>query len=560
MLSFLHSTSSDCFFERVVLLDLWVYRKQEAAVALLKQVSVEAWFMASFLIVVTILYRPQLPIDETRYVSVAWEMWQHHQWLLPTLNGAPYADKPPLLMWFINVAWGLFGVHDWVARMVIPFIGLVNFYLIRQIALVFWPQTSAYRFASLILMSMLGWALYLPMTMFDILLSACVLAHLLCWLNWLRTPQVRWVIAAGLLGGLGILTKGPVMLLDSLVVLLCYPLWRMPNMPSAKRFYKAIFAAVLIAILIGLAWALPAAWIGGKGYAEAIFVKQSLDRIHHSFAHARAWYWYFLMAPLIFFPWSVQWTQQLLTTRRLLPTFKWRTLNWPSRLLFCWIFGHVVIFSAISGKQIHYLLPIFPAIALLVSYWFISNQSIARPWLVSLSLLMFGLGLLVLPQLKLIPVSGSDHFNIAWSLLPIGLSISLLMTQTNYYRLIVLCSSSVVMLTSLMLVGQPFFKHNYNLKPIANFVSETQFHQQPVAFWGKYPDLFQFYGRLKSPLILLSHMSRQQQKNWAKQYPDAPVIEVAHHCSRLTEHCWPYRSEHLAVLNAKTWVALKRAD
>ncbi|CAG9000244.1 MAG: Undecaprenyl phosphate-alpha-4-amino-4-deoxy-L-arabinose arabinosyl transferase [Candidatus Celerinatantimonas neptuna] len=541
-------------------MDLWVYRKQQATVALLKHISVEAWVMAGMLIAVTVLYRLQLPVDETRYVSVAWEMWQHHQWLLPTLNGAPYADKPPLLMWLINVAWGLFGVHDWVARMVIPLIGLINFYLVRQIALFFWPQSKSYRVAPLILISMLGWALYLPMTMFDILLSACVLAHLLSWLYWLKTPRLSWVIAAGLFGGLGILTKGPVMLLDSLVVFLCYPLWRMPDMPSVKRFYKAIFAAVLIAILIGLAWAVPAAWIGGKGYAEAIFVKQSFDRIHHSFAHARAWYWYLLMAPLIFFPWSMQWIQQLWRARRVAFNFKWRTLNWSGRLLFCWIVGHVVIFSLISGKQIHYLLPIFPAIALFISELFASKNSMARPWLVSLSLLMFGVSLMVLPQLKLIPVPGSAHFNIIWALLPIGLAISLLITQANHSRLIALCSSSAVMMISLMLVGQPVFKHNYNLRPIAGYVRAVQSRHQLVAFWGKYPDLFQFYGRLDSPLILLSHMPLQQRKNWAAKHPDASVIEVVHHCQPLAEHCWPYRTGYLNALKASDWIKLKRVD
>ena len=35
--------------------------------------------------------RPLLPIDETRYASVAWEMFTHGSWLVPHLNGAPYS-------------------------------------------------------------------------------------------------------------------------------------------------------------------------------------------------------------------------------------------------------------------------------------------------------------------------------------------------------------------------------------------------------------------------------------------------------------------------------------
>ena len=89
-----------------------------------------AFLLCLLLIFLTILCRPQLPIDETRYISVAWEMHQHHQWLLPTLNGEPYSHKPPLLMWLINLSWFIFGVHDWSARVVIPFISLLNLWLI----------------------------------------------------------------------------------------------------------------------------------------------------------------------------------------------------------------------------------------------------------------------------------------------------------------------------------------------------------------------------------------------------------------------------------------------
>jgi hypothetical protein len=48
------------------------------------------------------LFLPVLPIDETRYLAVAWEMRLHGDFLVPHLNGAPYSDKPPLLFWLIN--------------------------------------------------------------------------------------------------------------------------------------------------------------------------------------------------------------------------------------------------------------------------------------------------------------------------------------------------------------------------------------------------------------------------------------------------------------------------
>ena len=52
------------------------------------------WF--ALLLPLAILF-PPIPIDETRYLTAAWEMFNSGQWLVPTINGAWYSDKSPLL-------------------------------------------------------------------------------------------------------------------------------------------------------------------------------------------------------------------------------------------------------------------------------------------------------------------------------------------------------------------------------------------------------------------------------------------------------------------------------
>ena len=47
---------------------------------------------------VALYARPLTPIDETRYISVAWEMWLRGDPLVPFKNGAPYSHKPPLIV------------------------------------------------------------------------------------------------------------------------------------------------------------------------------------------------------------------------------------------------------------------------------------------------------------------------------------------------------------------------------------------------------------------------------------------------------------------------------
>ena len=53
--------------------------------------------VAFILLVPVVLLLPPLPIDETRYLTVAWEMRRTGEFLVPHLNGLPYAHKPPLI-------------------------------------------------------------------------------------------------------------------------------------------------------------------------------------------------------------------------------------------------------------------------------------------------------------------------------------------------------------------------------------------------------------------------------------------------------------------------------
>jgi len=73
-----------------------------------------SWLVAwGALVAIVLAVRPLLAPDETRYLSVAWEMWNHGDWLVPHLNGAPYSDKPPALFWGILLGWRVFGVGTW---------------------------------------------------------------------------------------------------------------------------------------------------------------------------------------------------------------------------------------------------------------------------------------------------------------------------------------------------------------------------------------------------------------------------------------------------------------
>jgi len=91
------------------------------------------------LAVASIWLRPLWPVDETRYASVAWEMWLRGDFLVPYINGEPYSHKPPLLFWLIQFGWALFGVNDWWPRLVAPLCVLASVPLLLRLGRLLWP-------------------------------------------------------------------------------------------------------------------------------------------------------------------------------------------------------------------------------------------------------------------------------------------------------------------------------------------------------------------------------------------------------------------------------------
>ncbi|MBU3735713.1 MAG: phospholipid carrier-dependent glycosyltransferase [Methylobacterium sp.] len=124
------------------------------------------------LVVVSLASRSYLPIDETRYVTVAWNMWIRGDFLVPWLNGQAYSDKPPLLFWLMNLGWAVLGVNDWWPRLVPSFFALGSVWLTWSLARKLWPDDLRLAWiASLILMSSALWATFTTATMFDMLVT-----------------------------------------------------------------------------------------------------------------------------------------------------------------------------------------------------------------------------------------------------------------------------------------------------------------------------------------------------------------------------------------------------
>ena len=301
--------------------------------------------------------RPAWPIDETRYLAVAWEMWAGGDLLVPHLNGTPYSDKPPLLFWLVVAGWRLFGVSEWWARLVPSLFALGSLLLTARLARRLWPERENVAHAApLFLLATFFWSFFSTVFLFDMLLVFLALVAVAGAVAAARGDGRGW-IGVSLAIALGILAKGPAILIPVLPVVLAAPLWS--GEVRAARWYPRAIAAILAGLALALAWALPAALSGGRAYGEAILWSQTAGRLSRAFAHPRPIWWYAPFLPLLAFPW-VLW-----------PSL-WRRADVRApardkglRLCAIWAGAGLVAFSLVSGKQVYYLLPLIPPLALL---------------------------------------------------------------------------------------------------------------------------------------------------------------------------------------------------
>jgi 4-amino-4-deoxy-L-arabinose transferase-like glycosyltransferase len=482
------------------------------------------WPVLLLLWLVTLLVgigiRPLVPVDELRYIAVAWEMWQRGEFLVPIFNGEPYSHKPPLFFWLIHAGWWLFGVNEWTARLLAPLLTLLSLVATAGLARRLWPDdavtprlTPLVLFACVLLVAFFTW---LQIDMLLVLMTVLAMHGVLLAAQGSR----RGWLLTGVALGLGILAKGPVSLLHILPPALFAPLW-LADRPAGgwRRWYAGVLAAVVIAAAMALAWALPAAAAGGEAYSRAILWGQTAGRVVESFAHAHPAWWYLPWLPVLFAPWIfLPW---LWTAAR---------AAWPAQdvgLRFCmiWMLAVFVLLSLVSGKQLKYLLPLLPAFALLVSRVLacMDTQPLRqRPWLLAVVLSALGVVGILAPH-HLQQAAWLNEIHPGWGLALLVCAATLLqlrpLSPREYPQRMALLSVVVVGIGELgvLRIGAP----SYDLQEASRLLARAQGDDQSIAVVSRYHGEFTFYGRLQRPVEQLKPVEVDE---WAEHHPDDYLV------------------------------------
>ncbi len=507
----------------------------------------------------SVAVRPPFVVDETRYLAVAWEMWSRGDYLVPHLNGLPYSDKPPLLFWLINAGWSLFGVSEWWARSVAPLSALGTMLLTVRIGRRLWPsEGDAGSLAAVMFLGLAPWAVLGTLTMFDTLVAFCVALSLYGLLVASDgRPFIGWLLY-GLGIGLGILAKGPVALVFALPPAVLAPLWLEHRSVFVERnwsrWYFGAAGGLVFGVAIGLAWAIPAARAGGQVYADAILWGQTAGRVVSSFAHGRPFWWYAAIVPAITIPW-ILWPAFWRGLARML-----RHRDAGTRFCLIWFLLPIAILSAVSGKQVHYLLPAMAPLALLIGRISIEPAAvhgrIAR-LLAAAPFFAIALVLLSVPELRagrLLSIPNWPQW-LGWNAVIVGGvmlawsgGVVLWRFRTRRAEAVSLASLSFVLVVALQVLVMPAAAPFYSVAETARRIAELTEAGRPVAYLGRTHGQFTFLGRLKAPV---PELPKEEFQDWLEKNPNG-VLAATHRRMPAAGNEQPlftenYRSRYLSL-------------
>jgi len=513
------------------------------------------------LITVSLYVRPLIPVDETRYAAVAWEMWVREDFLVPYLNGETYSHKPPLLFWLMQLSWWLFGVNDWSLRLISPLFSLATLFLSGAVARTLWPdRRQVAELTPLVFLGFFFWIVYSTLTMFDVMLAFFALLGIysLLKLAYSGLSLKYWVLLGIAIGG-GVLSKGPVILLHLLPVALLAPWWLLRSQTVNFRWihwYAGLLSAILIGAAIALCWAIPAGIAGGESYRNAIFLGQTSGRLVKSFAHQLPWWWYLEILPVLLLPW-------LFLKPVWAGSMKFNLQDSGIRFCLAWALPVFIAFSLVSGKRIHYLLPLIPALALLLARAADEITDRSR-WQRAHIIVMAILGLLGVILMLLPWLNDTYHWREEISLVSpiwggllfiVALVLGATKAKSAQDSVLYVCMASVA---ALLVISCGFFEikaDRYDTQAAAQKIATLLDERRDIALYGgKYHGQYHFTGRLKQSIAVLSGFNELYR--WAGQHQTGYVI-VAYEDSEaspasLMSYHYPYKGQNIGLLSCRT--------
>jgi 4-amino-4-deoxy-L-arabinose transferase-like glycosyltransferase len=305
---------------------------------------------------------------EPREATVVWEIYTTGEWILPLRNGYFIPSKPPLFHWLgalLSLAWG--ELSELTIRLPSALLAILGVLLTYYTGVALWG-VEAGLVAAVILSTSFEWVRAATTARVDMTLTVFMVMAFLFFLFLYRRHQVNHAQALlfFVLLGLATLAKGPVgVLLPGLTVGIFLTLRR--DLGFLRQLH--IGSGTVVLVLIAGSWYSLALWQGGEEFFTKQILKENVLRFFASGAagagHEHPFYYFVPNLFLGMAPWSF-------FLPPLMVFLYQRRRTWAAdEFLYLIVWAATVFFfySASSSKRSVYILPLYPAIALLLGVW-----------------------------------------------------------------------------------------------------------------------------------------------------------------------------------------------
>jgi 4-amino-4-deoxy-L-arabinose transferase-like glycosyltransferase len=347
--------------------------------------------------------------DEPRYAAVGREMARSGDWVTPRLWGEPWFEKPPLLYWMTAAAFRLglgpeLAPRLPVAALAVAFLGFYWWILRREFG------TRPAWYAVLILGTSLGWVGFSQTGVTDMPLTATFSAAMLLALPWIARGDPRPLPFTAALLGLAVLAKGLVPLV------LALPLATRGRLRDLLRWRVA--SPFLV---IALPWYVLCYLQNGRAFLDVFFWQQQFGRFTSpALQHSQPWWFYVPVLLTGLLPWTP------------LAALLARRGSWSDprcAFLLVWVLFGLLFFSMAVNKLPGYVLPLLPAICVLMAINLDAERDsgFANAALISacaLLLVLFPVAAHILPEAVASGIRRALELPFEWTwLLPVGIAV-----------------------------------------------------------------------------------------------------------------------------------------
>ncbi len=454
--------------------------------------------------------------DEGRYAEIAREMVQTGDWLVPHLWYLPHLDKPPMTYWFVAISMKLFGQNEWAVRLPVAFAGISGVFATFFLGCSLGGRRIGI-WSALILQSSLLYFVLSRMLTTDIFLTQFVTwAIYFFWRSWLelkaesgactrppvrKTEFFKWHLLGWIFIALGFLTKGPIAIAIPAVSFFSLWIFRRKEILEKRILFAGLIYGFVLFLIFAAPWFLvifnqmpQSAHFMIFGQAAGHFLGTTIKN------RTGSPFYFFAILFIGLLPWTILlgwlWRKN-----------HWRNLDHQSKdgwlLLNIWAIFTFALFTFSHAKLPAYILPIFPALAILIAWKFFVDEAAskaipfgAKSFIVS--------GAVLLPLIFPLLLRSIFHDGLPqimyWQIVIVFLIAAVIPWLAGKWKLqtVTILAMALTLLGFFIVVAEmPQFetslRGNQTFKPLGVEFTKDFRSGDAIVCWGKFPEGLPFY-------------------------------------------------------------------